>query len=262
LFIFQNYTKQFSLTTYGGISWKLLTGIEMVVTNSIPTYYTLDYAISRVTTFDQYWNYQTYNNLPFPYSYDLKCVNGYFYITSNSYFYKTDLSFTVVCKYLHTNAMYRQMYYDSTSSLFYTAPVYLQVIQVFDTNCALVQNISLGIDYPYGLNYFQGKMYVGTQYNSVYGSNQIVVLENGIIKNRFNVTLCSIVSIWGLLSINIDAFGYMANTCYSNNTIILTDYNGNNLNNYITTSIYPYISRIDASGRFVIMTGLSLDIYY
>ena len=263
MFMFQNYTKRLSLNSYGGTNWGHLTGVEHVVTGGVATYYVIDFLTSRVVAFNQNWIYQNYSSLPFPSTYTAKHVNGYFYFTADSYFYKTDVTFKVALNnYTNNYKYYRQMYYDSNSSKFYVAPTRLQVIQVFDTNCSLVENISLGNDYPYGLNYFNGKLYVGTMYNSYYGINQIVVLQNGIITHRFNVTLCSIVSIWGVISITFDSYGYMANSCYSNNTIILTDSNGVNYNKYIKTASQPFISQIDSSGRFVLMTTQSLDIYY
>ena len=54
----------------------------------------------------------------------------------------------------------------------------------------------------------------------------------------------------------------MANTCFTDNRIVLTDSNGVNYNKYIKTASQPFISQIDASGRFVLMTSQSLDIYY
>ena len=261
MFIFQNYTKRLSLTTYdNGIAWKLLTGFDQVVMNGIPTYYTVDfdYAINRVVTFDQYWNYQNYSSLPFAATYTTKYVNGYFYFTADSYFYKTDMTFKTASNYYRSsNVFYRQMYYDSTSSKFYVAPCGLQVIQVFDTNCSLVHNISLGNNYPYGLNYFNGSFYIGTK-----SGNQILVLKNGIITDQFHVTLCSIASLWGVISITFDSYGYMAITCFTDNRIVLTDSNGINYNKFLYTSSRPYISQIDATGRFVLMTSQSLDIYY
>ena len=66
-----------------------------------------------------------------------------------------------------------------------------------------------------------------------------------------------------VISLTFDSFGYIANTCYLDNSIILIDYNGNNyLNRKIATSQHSFISKIDASGRFIVMTGYSLDIYY
>ena len=208
---------------------------------------------------------QNCSSLPFAATYTAKYVNGYFYFTADSYFYKTDVTFKVALNYYSKpNAIYRQMYYDSSSSKFYVAPNMLQLIQVFDNNCTLVQNISLGNNYPYGLNYFNGKLYVGTMYNSYYGSNQIAVLQNGIITNRINVTFCSIGtgSQFGVTSITFDSYGYMANTCYANNTLILTDSNGTNYNKFLNTAPHSYISQIDFSGRFVVTSLQSLDIYY
>jgi hypothetical protein len=128
------------------------------------------------------------------------------------------------------------MYYASISHMFYTAPTSLTYLQVFDKNCELVHNIGLGTDKPYGLSFFNGNIYV-----SIYRSNQIIVLENGSIKNRFNLTMCSVTHT-GVISLTFDSFRYMANTCYLDNSIILTDYNGNNyLNRKIATSQQPFI---------------------
>ena len=120
----------------------------------------------------------------------------------------------------------------------------------------------MGTDKGFGLNFFNGQLYVGTLNNGSIGISQIFVLQNGTISNRFDVSLCSIVNIWGIISITFDSHGFMANTCFSHNTIIITDSNGTNYNKFINTSPHPYISQIDASGRFVVITMYSLDIYY
>ena len=105
-----------------------------------------------MVTFDQNWKYQNYSNLLFAGTYTTKYV--YFYFTADSYFYKTDMTFKTALNYYTTSyVFYRQIYYDSNCSKFYVAPCDLQVIKVFDTNCSLVENISLGNNYPYGLNY-------------------------------------------------------------------------------------------------------------
>ena len=51
LYIFANYQKRFSITSYGGNVFDTITGFEQVVTNGIPTYYVVDY--NRVIQFDQ-----------------------------------------------------------------------------------------------------------------------------------------------------------------------------------------------------------------
>ena len=82
----QNYRKRFSLTSYGGTNWSLLTGVEQVVTGGVATYYVIDYRTSRVVTFDQYWNYKSYSILPISMTYTAKYVNGYFYFISTATF--------------------------------------------------------------------------------------------------------------------------------------------------------------------------------
>ena len=79
--MFTNYQKRFNFTTYGNNSLHTVTGFEQVVTNGIPTYFVLDYTYRRVIQYDQYWNYVKYNGLPY-YSWNLKYVNGYFYLSS------------------------------------------------------------------------------------------------------------------------------------------------------------------------------------
>ena len=84
-----------------------------------------------------------------------------------------------------------------------------------------------------------------------------MVPQNGIITGQFHVTLCSIASKWGVISITFDSYGYMANTCFTDNRIVLTDSNGVNYNKFLYTSSRPCISQIDACGRFVLMTTSS-----
>ena len=255
-FMLSNYTKRFSLTTYGGVSWSLLSGFEQVLTNGVPTYYVVDWGVSRVVTYDQYWNYQTYQALPCSNSYAIKYVAKYFYFTSDDYFYKTNSNFGLVSYYTNGGACYRQMYYDSSSSKFYAAPFQISRIDVFNTNCILLQTISLGSNAAYGLSYFNGSFYAG-----IMNSNQVFVIQNNVITKQFILPQCS-VSTYQMLSITADSFGYLAINCQANKYIAVYDYNGNYMNTAITTSSSPFITGIDSSSRFVIMDCASLDIYY
>jgi hypothetical protein len=45
-------------------------------------------------------------------------------------------------------------------------------------------------------------------------------------------------------------------------TVALYDFKGNYLGVYLNTSFIPYNTGIDSSGRFLVMTTSSLDIYY
>ena len=253
-----NYSKRFSLTSFGGVNWNWLTGFEQVVTNGVSTYYAIDYSdtSSRIVTFNHFWIYQGYQNLPYTYAYTTKYVGGYFYFSSNDYFYKTYSNFIVINKYQSTGAMYRQIVYDSASSTFYVAASNSARIDVFDTSCSLLQSINLGSKQPYGLAFFNGSIYAG-----ILNSNQVIVIQNGLVSKYFSVNQCPL-SQSSIESIIVDAFGYFAFTCRLSNLIVVYDSNGNYMNASIPTSTYPYVSAIDTSGRFVIMTSKSLDIYY
>ena len=133
--MFENYQKRFTLTTYGNNSFGLVIGFEQVVTNIIPTYYVLDASKSRVIQYDQFWNYQKYYNLTYPGSFNLKYMNGYFYISANNFFYKTDINFNNTASYYNSYVAYRSIYYDSIYSLFYVATLYAPGVSIFDINC-------------------------------------------------------------------------------------------------------------------------------
>ena len=252
--MFTNYKIQNTITTYGNNTWNLLTGFEQVLTNGITTYYALDFGGSRVVTFDQYWNFQNYSITPYIYSYSLKYVNGYFYFTANDYFYKTDMNFKVNSTYQPGSFVgYRQMYFDSTTSLFWVAPFKIQSLQIFDTNCRLNNSISLGLN-PYGLNYFNGNFYVSTT------ANYILVVSKATLQvsSPYNC-LCS--QNW-LFHVTIDLFGFMVISaangalCLFNTSSVTYTYQ------YFAPSSQPYASSVDASGRYVVMATSSLYIYY
>ena len=133
--MFTNYQKRFTLTTYGNNSFiGAITGFEQVITNGIPTYYVVEFvSSSRVTEFDQYWNYQKFYNLTH-YSWNLKYVNQYFYVSANYYFYKTDINFSLFASFYNPSFTYTSFYYDSSYSLFYVAGD-TRGVSIFDTNC-------------------------------------------------------------------------------------------------------------------------------
>ena len=252
-----NYSKRFSLTSYGGVNWIWLTGFEQIVTNGVSTYYTIDNAqTSHIVTFNQFWIYQGYQNLPYPATYTTKYVGGYFYFSSENYFYKTYSNFVVINYYQSNGAIYSQFVYDSASSKFYVAAANFPRIDIFDTSCSLLQSINLESKQPYGLAFFNGSIYAG-----VLNSNQVIVIQNGLVSKYFTVNQCP-VSHYSILSFTVDTFGYFALTCYSSNIIVVYDSNGNYMNAFIPTSPFPITSAIDADKRFVIMTSKSLDIYY
>ena len=249
-----NSTIRLSLKTYGGINWAYLTGFEQVVTNGAATYYAIDFGSSpsRIVTYNQFWIYQGYQSLPCPNTYTVKYVGGYFYFSSDFYFYKTNSSFSVINYFYKSDAYFRQIVYDQSSSKFYVSTsVYPPVYQIyaFDSSCSPLPSINL-MGKVFGLAAFDGRMYAST------GGTQIGILLNGQYNNYFSVYPHS-----NIASITFDSFGYMAISC-DDNKVVVYDRNGNYMQRTVTTLNSPYVTAIDSNGRFVIMTKYSLDIYY
>ena len=234
-------------------------GFEKVTINGIPTYYTTQfgaYSSATIVTYNQFWIYQSHQNLLYSRTYTTKYVGGYFYFSSDDYFYKTTSTFVVFTYYKSIAAYFKEILYDPASSKLYVAAQGLTSIAVFDLSCFLIQFINLGSRFAFGLAYFNGNLYA-----TIINSNQILVIQNGFVIKYFNVNQCS-VGEYSLVSITVDSFGYLAITCNFDKLIVVYDSNGNYMNSSIATSDYPFMTGIVYNGRFVIMTGQSLDIYY
>ena len=163
-YILKNYTKKFTITTYGNNLWNWLTGFEQVINNGVATYYAVDFgssASSRIVIFNQHWVYQSYHNLTYERTYTTKYVGGYFYFTSYDYFYKTDLSFILIALSNISRAWYRQCAYDPKNSKFYVSAVSLNRIDVYDTSCSLLHSIKLAAQSPGSIALFNENIYVG-----------------------------------------------------------------------------------------------------
>ena len=133
-----NYGKRLSIKNYGGINWNCLTGFEQVIINASVTYYAFDYFGLTIAIFNQNWVYQTYKTAPFNRTRTGKYVDGYFYLLSDRYFYKTNLNFTVLNFYaIHAN--YIQLFYESASSRFYVTANYYKRIDIFNASCSPLQ---------------------------------------------------------------------------------------------------------------------------
>ena len=250
-----NYTKRYSITTYGGIKWNILTGFEQAIINGTTTYYLIDYGISSIVAFNQYWAYESYKYLPIANTYATKYVDGFFYFAADGYFYKTSTSsFTTLNYYQNIGANYRQFFFDSNGSKFYVTSTSLNRIDIFDTSCSLLQSISLGNQSPYGLAFLGGNtLYAGVL------SSQIIVIQNNVVSKYFSLPTCSHSS---YISVTIDSFGNLAISCFLESAIFLYDSNGNYLNISIQTTGNPFMTAIDSNGRFVVMTQKSLEIFY
>ena len=244
------YVKRHSITSYGGNNLIKLTGFEQVVTDGNATYYAIDYYNSRIVKFNQYWEYQNYQNLPFAYSYSTKFVNGSFYFTSHDYFYKTDSNFEMIDSYRMKGASYGRFIFDSISSTFYVSSFSFERIDIFNTSCSFLQSIEISVQ-SYGIALFKGMIYTSGVRTSL-----VSVIKNGKVTKVFR-TIGD-----GIVAITVDSFGYLAISCIASKVISVYDSNGNFMNTQITSSQYPGITAIDSNGRYIIVTSDSLDIYY
>jgi hypothetical protein len=256
-----NYTRRFSITI-GGTSFSYISGFTYITTNSVATYYAVDWQTNKAYVFNQYWQYQTNYNLPANQNYGIKygTGTGYFYVSCDDGVYKTSTTFASILNlYSYGGACYREIAYDQTNSKVYSVAFNLGRIDVFDTSCGLLQSISLGNQQPYGLNYYNGIFYVG-----ILNSNNFLIVQNGAITKTVTVSQCTVYT-WNMLSIAVDSFGYLGIGCQYNKYIGVYDSNGNFQNVAITPSNTGgglSSTGFDASGRYIIMNINSIDIYY
>ena len=87
-----NYSLKFSITSFGGVIYGDVTGFEQVTTLGSTKYYIIDYYSYSASMFDETWIFQSRASVYYN-SCTLEYIGSYFYISSNSYIYKTDISF-------------------------------------------------------------------------------------------------------------------------------------------------------------------------
>ena len=252
-----NYTSRFSYTTYGGIAFSLLTGFEQVTLGNITTYYLFDWGAGRAVIYNQYWVYQKYVNVVAN-TYSAKCLGNYLYLSSNTYFYKSDFNLNIL-QYSPYNPSggYRAITYDSVKSLFYVGVQGQFYLTVFNLNLAIVKTISSGGSYDtYGTFILNNNLYVGTCY---FVSTDILVYQNDVLTKMYDTTACPKDCI---TSFYVDYKGNMAIVCYSQNYVALYDPNGNYLNIKMPTPANPFIVTFDNYGRLILTTLKQLSIYY
>ena len=252
----KNLDKKFEIKAYEDFNWRWLTAFEQIVNNGIATYYLIDYGAQRVVIFNQYWIYQNYKKLPKEKSGVIKYIGGYFYLSSDDYFYKTNHNFDLIGNPYKSNstADYRQFDYDSNKAKFYVAAYQLKEIHVFNESCSFLYSIRLKKDVrPCGLAIYNGHIYIGLQ-----NAPKFIILKEETEMETIDVTECT----EAIVSISFDSFGYMILSCYDNKLILVYDSEGKYVNANISTNNNPFLTSIDSRGRFIVITQSSLNIYY
>jgi hypothetical protein len=250
--MFTNYTKRASIDSYGGTHWSygrgLLRGYEEVVTDGIPTFYVIDLGTERVVKFDSNWNYQDAYSLYAPGSYNIKYVNGYFYVSAENYFYKMNTDFFFFDYVYAEIAGFRQFDYDYINSVFYVAAYAGSRIYVYTKYPRYITEINFSYR-PHGVNIYNGSLYV-----VFYDSNKIAYFP---LSDRSNINYLT-----GVCSVTVSLFidpisGDMVTSCESNSRLNLLS-----SESYIQTSFSPFIVSVDSYKRMIVITTSSIDIYY
>jgi hypothetical protein len=222
-----------------------LHGFGMSSSNPIQYYVThLDMEIIYV--YDEDWNYVSKkSNFTRP-NYMI-LVDSYFFITGDNCIWKTDQLLNILITYMYNGsyAAYRGLYYNSTNSLIYVAPYWLQEIQIFNLNLTINDTISLkGYQTLHSINGYNNKLYVGAD-------NTILIISNKQIIQKF----ITFTNHWDYAaSMIFDKYDNMALTC-SNGYLYLYHANGTYLNRKIFTMLYnePTFVGFDSKSRLLVI---------
>ena len=247
--VMKNYTLQDTIKTYSGMNFSWLIGFGYLVDTNT-TYYALDYGANRIIIFDENWKYLTYKNLNKP-AYMIT-VNASLIISGNNNIYKTDKYMNNVNLYNNPSALYRGLYFNSSSNSIYVAVNTRSAIDVLDLNLTLVDSIPTSTYQPWSIQGYKNYIYVGTT------TGKLFVIENKDIIQIFVVCSGSY-----LTSIVIDHFGYMALSCNTDQKVYFyysanLSYTGIN----VMYEVEPYFINFDSHGRFVVISRHQVDIYY
>ena len=223
------------------------------MSSSIPIqYYVSFWFQSKIFIFNENWSYAS-NKSAFNYAAYMVLINNYFYITGEYNIWKTDQQLNILRQYNSTGSMgYRGLYCNSTNDLMYVAPYYLQVIQVFNLNLTLTDNITISPYRPWSINGYNNQIYVGTYYNAT-----ILVIDHKQIIKQFNACNGQNTNIFSIL---FDAYDNMVTGC-SNNQLYLYNTNGSYLSKNITTVNIPRCIQYDSKSRLVVVTSNQILLY-
>ena len=260
--MFQNYSKRFSITSYGEFYMNSLTGFEEVVVNGVARYYVINYNNtfhSDIVIFDQNWILKDHRKSNALCTYSIKYVERNFYFSSLNYFYKTtgNSQFTVINTSYCYLCSYRQIVYDLKSSKFYLPLVRYKQMDIYDTSCTRLQRIDL----DFKLNTLA--LYNNNFYCTEFLRNKIFVLANNSL-STVTKKLIDSQCLSGIRFITVDSFGYIAIICSDDYVVLVYDLNGTDMNTRIISEYeyQPYFIAIDSKRRLLIMTMHSFDIYY
>ena len=213
------------------------------------TYYVIDHPANKIIIFDDNWQFLKFVNFPNP-NY-LITVNTSLYITGDLNIWKTDKYLNISKQYSGNACLYYiGIFYDQTNQTFYvTSGSY--TIGLFSYDFVYISSISLSVStVTWAITEYNNSLYVGTTKGSI-----LKIQNNAILQT---IPVCSANTY--IDSFDLDEYGYMAITCYTDNTLYLYYANGTSASKTLTVSL-PEYSSFDSKGRYIILSNSHISIY-
>jgi hypothetical protein len=206
----------------------------------------------KIFVFKEDWNYVSEKSSFTSVRYMFP-VENFFYITGQSNVWKTDQELNILLQYNYstTSPAYRGLFCNLANSLIYVVPYSLQEIHIFNLSLTLNDTISIAPYYPWSINGYDNRLYVGTS------NGTMLVIVNKQIIQEFNSCNGQSNIVYSIL---FDIYYNMASSC-SNRQLYLYDSNGRYLNKRITTLEYPLSIGYDTKSKLVIVSNTQIFLY-
>ena len=256
--VFQNYKLRSNITTYSFPKKKLnyMYGLGMVIDSSYSSskYYALSFGNSKITVFDENWDYLEWKEYSNPFS--MIVVNDTFYISSLECIFKTDKYLNLIQKYNVTGFAFSSLYFNSTNNLIYVLSSLENLIYMYTSDLANVVDIISTSPYlPWSMHAYNDRLYVGTDNGTV-----IVIVDKVIIQT---IQVCGSSEDSNLISfILFDDNDYMVPVCFRSNILNLYHANGTFTGTNFTSPTLLTSINFDAKGRFIFTSLYQISIYY
>lgn len=195
-------------------------GFTYLVSANRTYYYIADYDLKRVFILNSNWSFISVRNFTFNPGYMIT-IDDSIYMTTSSDIYKTDKNL-IILKKSTLSSEYIGIYYNSTNKTIYAALALANHIDIFDLKLNFLDFIDIGTKKPISLAGNIIGLFIGTF------DATVILIVNKKIKARFNGCDGFYTSI---ISLVIDQYGYMANSC--------------------NTSGGPFISLYSLNGTFI-----------
>ena len=178
-------------------------------------------------------------------------VNKSLYITGNNNIWKTDKYLNIIQQYSGNQCTFFEgIVYSQANQSIYVAS-FNHEICVFSLDLIYINSISFSSSITiWAITAFNNQLYVGTK------SGSILVIENYNIVQT--ITVCS--GNTYIDSFDMDQYGYMAITCYTDNAMYLYFANGTSASKTFPVAL-PEFSGFDSKGRYVVLSKASIFIY-